>query len=275
MKIECLKQNAQSTLIAYAYQDNGYFFLQIIDIEGKDVFKLDINPELGIDAKSNGMRVCRTPLIVTTDFLERNTVFVNLYHKKERSQYHLLVDFRMKTVIERGHVSFDAKLNSSEQNYPIDTFYVQSKARFYCFYRQGMLVEVDESNIAKGSTVTQIMPREIEKIYYLHLHEREDDALSQRKEFFICLYGGKLHFYDLNGQGKIQRYYTLQNQDLMLQRVNLTYVQGDYIFQMIFEKSIIFYRMKPQGHGGKFIPLLEMTIYNYMKCSQLIFSKNG
>ena len=30
----------------------------------------------------------------------------------------------------------------------------------------------------------------------------------------------------------------------MRQRVSLSYVKGDYIFQMIFDKKIYFYRMK-------------------------------
>ena len=85
-----------------------------MDIDGKEILKMEINPEMGIDYDSTGMRCCRTPMIVTTDFLKNNTIFVNLYHKKKRCQYHMLIDYFMKTVVDKGVCNFDPELKSSE-----------------------------------------------------------------------------------------------------------------------------------------------------------------
>jgi len=91
----------------------------------------------------------------------------------------------------------------------MDTFYVESKNKFYCFYRQGMLVTVDKEDISKDSIVEQIIPREIDQIFYLNLNKIEGDPMSEKREFFIILFDGKLHFYDFNSQDQIQRYYTM------------------------------------------------------------------
>ena len=73
------------------------------------------------------------------------------------------------------------------------------------------MVEINERDLSRGCEVNQVMPREIDQIFFLDLHEVQNDPVSERKQFFICLYGGKLHFYDFNGKGLLQRYYTLQD----------------------------------------------------------------
>ena len=36
---------------------------------------------------------------------------------------------------------------------------------------------------------------------------------------------------------------------------------------MIFDEKLMFYKVKPLGPQKRFFPVLENTIYNYMKCS--------
>lgn len=53
----------------------------------------------------------------------------------------------------------------------------------------------------------------------------------------------------------------------------MTYTSGDTRFQLIQEKKIQIYKLVVMD--GKFRPVLENTMFNYMNCSQLLLSKNG
>lgn len=216
LRVDCFKQREDSRLFAVAYQDNGQFYFEIFDCDGKQLHKMDVNRELDIDRRSTGMKVCTTPLIVTSDFTPKDTILVNLYHKKERCHYHLLYDVLMKTVLYRGKVQFDKKLNSNEMNFPVDSFFVQSKMKFLCFYRQGIMVDIDACNVERGIKVIKLMPREIDQIYFMELNVEPGNQHSEKREFFMCLYGGQIHLYDFNSLESLQKYHTVENLDSSL-----------------------------------------------------------
>lgn len=65
-------------------------------------------------------------------FISSSKIFINLFHKKSMSHYHLLYDFKKMKV--RGQ-PVQIKLTCSELNYPHDNFYDQQKQLIYVFYR--------------------------------------------------------------------------------------------------------------------------------------------
>ena len=109
IRIDSLKQNSSSTLFAFVYQDNGKFYLQVIDNKGKLKYFLDINTTIDLDQGSKPIKMCSTPLIIVSDFIEESKLFVNLYHRIERIQHHLQVDFRKRKVLARGSVILQEK----------------------------------------------------------------------------------------------------------------------------------------------------------------------
>lgn len=58
-----------------------------------------------------------------------------------------------------------------------------------------------------------------------------------------------------------------------MELVRLSYTTGDYRFQMIFDTKIRYYKL--EYVNGSFQPVLENTMYNVMKCNQLLLSNNG
>lgn len=54
-------------MFALVYQDNGKFYIKMFDKNGKLlVDDFYINDHLGVDQRSVGMKICSTPLIVTS-----------------------------------------------------------------------------------------------------------------------------------------------------------------------------------------------------------------
>lgn len=96
LKIDTITSNEDSSKFAVVYNDNGQFYLKIFDKKGQAIVdEFAINEHLGIDKRSLGMKICTTPLIVTSQFLpEDDLIFCNLYHKKQRCQYHFLFDYK-------------------------------------------------------------------------------------------------------------------------------------------------------------------------------------
>jgi hypothetical protein len=281
LKIESISQNTDSSKFAVVYQDNGKFYIKMFDKQGKQfVNDFFINEEIGCDQRSVGMKICSTPLIVTSQFLPNgNLIFINLYHKKERCQYHFLFDYVAKCITQKGRHQFKKESHSSEMNYPVSSFYIEpfeNDRRFYCFYRQGMVIEIDfnSDKLQDTSKDYQLMPREIDQICYANLRVDPDNPKSLERQFLICLYNCQVHFYTWNPQGQLFKYDTLKiNDDASLELVQISYTHGDYRFQLIQENKIKIYCLEVRD--DKFRPVLENTLYNFMKCSQLLLSKNG
>lgn len=86
LKIDTIQQNESGNVFAVVYQDNGTFYLMMFDKKGRRIVDdFNINEVLGINNRSVGMKVCTTPLIMTSQFLAGDHIFINLYHKKERA----------------------------------------------------------------------------------------------------------------------------------------------------------------------------------------------
>ena len=104
LKIDTVTQNDDGSKFVVVFQDNGKFYIKMIDKRGKvlvnDFF---INEHLGIDNQSIGIKVCSTALIVSSQFLPEpeftNLIFISLYHKKEKQQYHFLFDYQKQAII--------------------------------------------------------------------------------------------------------------------------------------------------------------------------------
>lgn len=80
--------------------------------------------------------------------------------------------------------------------------------------------------------------------------------------------GGKLSFYDFNKLGAMERYYTLHDDEIGIRQfANISYVSGDYRFQMIMSHKIYIFKLVFDETKQKFMANIESTLNNYMNCT--------
>ena len=58
-----IEQNKEGNMFAIAYQDNGVFFVNVIDNQGKEISTLDVTDHLKLDASSKPVTGFMEPLI--------------------------------------------------------------------------------------------------------------------------------------------------------------------------------------------------------------------
>lgn len=63
LRMNNIEQNKEGTVFAIAYQDNGAFFVNVIDNQGKDISNLDVTSHFKIDASSKPVTGFMEPLI--------------------------------------------------------------------------------------------------------------------------------------------------------------------------------------------------------------------
>ena len=74
--------------------------MQIFDKKGKkSLDEFYINDKIGIDEFSIGSKILDTPLIATSQFFGE-LIFINVYHKKTRMQYHILFNHVTNEIVD-------------------------------------------------------------------------------------------------------------------------------------------------------------------------------
>ena len=86
VKMKEIEQNDKGEIFAIAYQDNGTFFVQVVNEQGDDLGLLEVSDVLNIDDKSKPITGFWEPLI-TVSFLADNSLFVSCYHRMEMKNY--------------------------------------------------------------------------------------------------------------------------------------------------------------------------------------------
>lgn len=156
---------------------------------------------------------------MSSQFLDDDeTIFICLYHKKKKMQHHFIFNYDTKGIKTKGFHVFKQQSHSSEMNYPVAAFHVEpvaKKDKFYSFYRQGMIVEIDYSqgSFEDTSKDVKLMPREIDQIFFSKLKIDPDNSKSEEFKFFICLYNCQICFYTWNSQAEIYKYESIKNDE--------------------------------------------------------------
>ena len=70
-----IEQSDDGLMFAIAFQDNGQFFVSIIDFEGEEVDRVNVSEILEIDNKSKGIEGFWEPMI-TSVFLKKTILFI-------------------------------------------------------------------------------------------------------------------------------------------------------------------------------------------------------
>jgi len=115
------------------YQDHGQFHVSLINPDGREITSLDVNKIVKIDTKSLPIDDIQDPLI-TCCFIRSDALFVCVYHRIQRKQYHFTYDMKTKQASKIGIVSIQ---DATAINFPLRSFYSSESKKCFTFYRQG------------------------------------------------------------------------------------------------------------------------------------------
>ena len=88
-----IEQNDAGEIFSLCYQDSGEYFCLVIDNTGIVLDKIEIMDILQIDMLSTPIDGFHEPLI-TCSFLNNDVIFIQMYHRKEKVEYHFHYNFR-------------------------------------------------------------------------------------------------------------------------------------------------------------------------------------
>lgn len=139
IKMNQIEQSDDGTIYAIAYQDNGHFYVNVINDQDEDLDILDVSELLNLDDQSKPITGFWEPLI-TVAFIPEGNLFINAYHRLQKTSYHFNYSYKTKKVLNQPVVT---KMEQcTPLNFPVKTFYSQHSGDCYTFYRQGNCVTV-------------------------------------------------------------------------------------------------------------------------------------
>lgn len=83
LQMSQIEQNDAGLVFAVAYQDNGVFFLDVFNNEGKKLDSLNVSDLTHLDQKSKGIQGFNEPMI-TAAFLPDDILYVGVYHRIQK-----------------------------------------------------------------------------------------------------------------------------------------------------------------------------------------------
>jgi hypothetical protein len=137
MTMKHIDQNNEGKMYALPYQDNGKYFVSIIDqVNGKEISKIDVNKHVQIDDKSKPIDDIYDPLI-TCCFTSSDQVFVSTYHRLQKRQHSFYYNISAQKSTKPHQVEVK---DSTQINFPLRCFNNVANNEQYTFYRQGQVV---------------------------------------------------------------------------------------------------------------------------------------
>ena len=234
-------------MFAIAYQDNGVFFVNVIDNQGKEISTIDVTDHLKLDASSKPVTGFMEPLITCCFTSDPNQLFVQLFHRTSKTSYHFLYSL-LKKLPEAPTVH--EVQDCTDMNFPMKSFYNEINNQVYTFYRQGNSSTVDVANPQQVIT-SKLDIDDMGSMYLLF-----DRALVTRSS-------NSIRFFKIDEEtGKWVQYQIIENM-----RGMIYYTKGNVRIQITTESHIYFYIIDKKTLEAK----LENVMINYTKSSQLLF----
>mmetsp|Transcript_2672 Transcript_2672/g.4176 ORF Transcript_2672/g.4176 Transcript_2672/m.4176 type:complete len:149 (+) Transcript_2672:453-899(+) len=129
-----IEQSDDGTIYSIAYQDNGKFFVSVVDNSGTVLDNINVSDIVVIDNLSKPITGFWEPLI-TVSFIPDDNLFIAAYHRVQKKQYHFTYSYKEKKLMSQVQAS-EIK-GCTPLNFPIKSFYSSITNDCYVFYRQG------------------------------------------------------------------------------------------------------------------------------------------
>tara|TARA_B110000285_G_C15078108_1_gene591907 strand:+ start:162 stop:1631 length:1470 start_codon:yes stop_codon:yes gene_type:complete len=247
IKMNNIEQSDDGTIYAIAYQDNGQFYVNVIDDTGKEHDLLDVSQLLHLDAQSKPITGFWEPLI-TAVFIPGGDLFINAYHRLQKKSYHFTYSYKTQKALCQPMIN-EIK-DCTPLNFPIKSFYSQHSGDCYTFYRQGHCVTVNTQNPDQIKT-EKITTDDLGTMYLLF-----DQALVTRSSSSIL-------FFKIDEEtGEWKKFHTLPKT-----RGQIYFIRGNIRIQVTTDEKVYFYLIDKET----FMPRLENCMNNFMQCSQMMF----
>ena len=247
LKVNLIEQETTGQEFFISYQDNGHFYVRFFNVQGEQLDLLDVTDFLQIDEQSTPITGFSEPLI-TTAHVQDKQVFIQIYQRIEKMQYHFIYSYEEKKAISTTTVT--AIENCSEMNFPIKSFYSSITNCVYTFYRQGQCFTVNTSNTTECK-FEQLPLNDMGTMYLLF-----EKALVVRSSSTIL-------FFKIDEEtGLWKEYHRIPNM-----RGEIYFIKGNMRIQITTDSKIYFYMIDKKTCE----PTLENVMYNYMNCSQMMF----
>jgi len=248
LKMNVIDQNSAGNVFVVPYSDNGTFYLSVINSEGQELANENVSEILKIDDKSKPIIGFYEPLI-TACVLPNQDIFVAVYHRLERKQYHFLYSYLENKAGDVQEVQLE---DCSKMNFPIKSFYSEVTLDCLTFYRQGQCITVKSADMA-DSRFEHITNSDFGSMYLLF-----DQALIVRSSSSI------LFFKICKETGLWTQYHELKNI-----RGQIYFIKGNVRIQVVTDEKIYFFMVDKDT----FKPTLENCMNNFMNCSMMMFGK--
>jgi len=241
-----VEQNDQGDLLCVPFQDAGSLGIKVLSSTGQELANLDLNTMLKLDRGSKPIMGFFQPM-VTACFLPNNDLFINVFHRPTMIHHNLICSLSTKS-ITAGPKSTKL-MESSTLNFPIKSFYNPVAGEVYTFYRQGHSITTKPHDFNAKITQEVITTADLGQMHLVF-----DQALIVRSSNSI-LFFKKI-------EGRWTEYHKLDNI-----RGTIFFIRGNIRIQITTERKIYFYLINKRT----LMPELENVMFNFMKCSSLMF----
>lgn len=249
IKMNLIEQTYDAKYFAVAYQDNGKFFLSVVNNKGEELDNLNVSKLLSLDEQSKPITGFWEPLI-TCAFIPDDNLFVSCYHRIQKRQYHFLYSFHKQKPLSEPIMTEITEPSCSQRNFPVKSFYSPVTQNCTTFYRQGFCLTVNALKPVECS-MEKITDSDLGTMYLLF-----DQALVVRSSSSI------LFFKKNEETDRWEQYEKFDNM-----RGQIYFIRGNVRIQIVTDEKIYFYMINKET----FKPSLENVMYNNMQCSQLMF----
>jgi hypothetical protein len=156
VRLNMIEQNNKGSVFAFAWQDNGTFYVRVLNNEGKVISDKNVSELMKVlESKEDLANICdeqSTPIpgqdepLITCCFINLGELFVSVYHKTLKTQVHFTYKFiedEVSSELYSQNIEICSECIStvhvpcSENNFPIKSFYSEENNECYTFFRQG------------------------------------------------------------------------------------------------------------------------------------------
>ena len=247
IKLNIIEQNEKGDLFAIAYQDNGQFFVRVLDNTGAQKCELDVSNIVKLDTESKPISGQEEPMI-TCAFIPNEDLFISVYHRRLKKQIHFTYSWKQNKVL--SELVGTIMTNSSGRNFPIKSFYSTVTKNCHTFYRQGHGFTCEAAD-PENCWTEKVTDKDMGQMYLLF-----DQALVTRSS-------GSILFFKIDEEtGEWTEYECFDDM-----RGQIFFIRGNVRIQVTTDQKIYFFMINKKTLQ----PTLENVMYNFMECSQLMF----
>ena len=189
--------------------------------------------------------------MITVAVCPDETVFVSVYHRIQRKQYHFMYSYLDKQIISMiNQIELDHD-NCTKLNFPLKSFHSIVTNDCTTFYRQGFCVTTNTETME--CRYEQITESDLGSMYLLF-----DEALVTRSS-------GNIQFFKKGKEtGLWKKYAEFKNM-----RGQIYFIRGNIRIQVVTDETIYYFMIDKKT----FEPTLENSMNNDFNCSMLMFGR--